>query len=209
MHRRMSQTAQKVLMAYWNAPIPICRGYVTSKAIACDRLQLAGLMHHLKKIGMDCILNLPADPSSNNSAPPGNTGNPRLLPPLDSRRRTADKLLASFRNVAENFSSELGGSHLKCSPFPELYELLRQVDTPGLDLWQLVETLERMKLQEQHQRERQQEQYQQYQQQQREQEWMGRGIGGMPVVEGDREFKSSPSFEQSGSQSATPQPFHQ
>ncbi|KAF8463541.1 hypothetical protein BDZ91DRAFT_850200 [Kalaharituber pfeilii] len=167
LHNRMAQTAQQALMAYWNATKPLCKSPIpilrveidlgayppqmqpppspTLKAIACDRLQLAALMHHLKKFGMAPLLSMLGQPVQPHYQQHPPQYSPRPLPnATEARRNTADRVLGTFKNVTENFSKELDGDHRGCSPFPELWEMLRMVDTQGLDLWEIVERGERM-----------------------------------------------------------------
>ena len=105
-------------------------------------------MHHLKKVSMaPKVLGEPQNASNfdaiaafNNVHDPSTNS---LTQGIDSRRRTAERLLATFKGVTENFGRELEGNHLMCSPFAELWEEMRRVDTPGVDMWEVLAEMDR------------------------------------------------------------------
>lgn len=131
----MTEAVKRVLFTLWTADgKPICPSPIRENAIACDRLQLAALLQHLRKIGVNVAQFHRGMPSSQpiNSFDGTNVG----LPFNTIHNKCWDKIVSTFKNTKDP-SSALLGNHTGCSLFQNLFRTMSKWDPAGLDLWRL------------------------------------------------------------------------
>ncbi|KAI5785499.1 hypothetical protein DFH27DRAFT_261033 [Peziza echinospora] len=140
LHTNMAKAVETVLMRYLMDQT-LCQ-YGHGKV--CDRVQMAKVVHHLRKMGIEPISgvgitypnNIPTFSNLEQHSPNSNLGD------LKFGRRSIERILHLFKGFAEGYSKELPDDHRECSPFPMLYEQLKKMDTPGLNVWELLKIIE-------------------------------------------------------------------
>ena len=136
LHNRMTEAVKRVLFTLWTADgKPICPSPVRENAIACDRLQLAALLQHLRKIGVNVTQFHRDMPSSFQPINPL-YGTSIGFPSNTMYNKCWDKIVSTFMNTKDP-SSALPGNHTDCSPFQKLFRTFSKWDPAGLDLWKL------------------------------------------------------------------------
>ena len=123
-------------MNLWTADgKPICPSPIRENAIACDRLQLAALLQHLRKLGINVAQFHRDMPSSSQPINlPDGTNIGFLSHTIHNK--CWDKIVSTFKSTKDP-SSALLGNHTGCSPFHKLFRTLSKWDPAGLNLWKL------------------------------------------------------------------------
>lgn len=130
----MTEAVKRILFTLWTADgKPICPSPARENAVACDRLQLAALLQHLRKMGINVAQFHRDMPSSSQFISPHDG---TRFPSNTVHNKCWDKIVSTFKN-AKDPSSALLGNHTGCSPFQKLFRTISKWDPAGLDLWKL------------------------------------------------------------------------